>query len=112
MHLDAFDHEVLSFEIIRGPGSLTKRLGTEQEYFVAFDEVCHEIVRWCTLDGQFFNSRSFSEILQATVGKNVQRPQALGDLVNSLKQILVLLLKGPVQLEEVRTLDVPMCKVR
>jgi hypothetical protein len=112
MHLDAFDHEVLSFEIIGGAGSLAKRMSAEQEDFMAFNEVRHEIFRWGALDGQFLDPRSLSEIFQAPVGKNVQRPQALSDLVNGLEKILVLLLKGLVKLEEIRTLDVPVGEVR
>ena len=112
MHLDALDHKVLSFEIISGASSLTEGMGIEQEDFVAFDEMSHEIFCWGAFNGQFLDPRSRGEFFQAAIGKNVQRPQALSDLVNGLEKILVLFLKGLVKLEEIRTLDVPVCKVR
>ena len=112
MHLDAFDHEILSFEIISGACSLTEAMGIEHEDFVAFNEMSHEIFCWGALNSQFFDPRSRGEFLQAAIGENVQRPQALSDFVHGFEKILVLFLKGLVKLEEIRTLDVPVCKVR
>jgi hypothetical protein len=112
MHLDALDHEVLSFEIISGPSSLTERVGIEQEDFVTFDEVGHKVFCRRALNGQFLDPRSLTKIFQAAIGKNVQRAQTLSYLVHGLEKVLVLFLKGLVELEEVWTLDVPVCKVR
>ena len=112
MHLDALDHEILRLEIIGGPSSFTKRMGIEQEDFVAFNEVSYKIFCWRALNRQFVDPRGVTKIFQAPIGKNIQRAQALSDLVNGLEKVFILLLKGLMKLEEIRTLDIPVCKVR
>ncbi len=112
MHLNASDDQVLSLQVVGRAGGLPKRVGVEQEDFVAFNEVSDEILRWRALNSQFFDSRSLGKGLQAAVRQNVQGAQSLRKLVDRLEKFFVLLLKGRVKLEEIWSLDIPMRKVR
>ena len=107
MPADAADGEVLGLEIAGGLGGVAQGDGVGESLLVRDDERGDEILGGGG-DGEFVDAGLFGEGGEATDGEDVDDARLLGDVVDGLEEVLVLLLEGGVELEEVGAFDVPV----
>lgn len=112
MYLNPSDNEILGFQVICRPGGLTERMGIPKKNLVRLNKMGNEILGRRGLDRQFLDARTFGEGLQAPDREDIQRAQTLGNFVDGLEELLVLLLKRGVELKEIGTFDIPVGEVR
>lgn len=112
MDLDAADGEVLGFQIIDSASGVAQGAQVGEGQFVGIDEVSHEVFGGHGFHGELIDFTQLSQRFQAARGEHVERAQAFRQLVNSGEEFFVLRLEGGVELEEMRTFDVPMGQVR
>lgn len=108
--LDAFNHQILSFQVISLSGKITGANGVIDDFFMANNQGGDVIL---LRHGGFevIHSRSFGEHSQAANGIGIQRANAFGDFIDGFKKVLVMFFKSFVKLEKARAFHVPMCQV-
>lgn len=111
MSLTTLDGEVLSFEIVGFSGGVFNSLGGGGDFFVAINQMGHEVLGGKATDRKGGEFGEFREALKSAFGVSAKGANALGDFVDGSEQLFVLRLKRGVELEEIGAFDVPMSEM-
>jgi len=109
--LDTTDDQILGLEIVRLTGGLAQVVGVLEQGLMAVDEVGHIVFGRSGFDRHLGDAGETGEGLESAGSEDVESAKTLGDVVHSGEKFLVLALEGDVELEEVRTFDIPVSQM-
>ena len=107
MPLDAFDHEILGFEIVGGVGRIAQGHGISDRFLVTENETGDVILGGYGIF-EFIDSRFTEKVAESAGRIGIERADAFGDFVDRLKKIFVLLVESVVEREEAGAFNVPV----
>ena len=107
---DAGYHQILTLRIARFSGQIASSCCVGQQLLIRGDKLPN-VLFLGERRSKLLQCRSLSQLAQAANGIRLKRADALGDLIHSYKQLLVLGLKSGVKGEKAWTFDVPVSEM-